>query len=51
MDLGYALPTADEEINKEANKTENIESEEDIEKLKALEELKNEKVRFTFNLQ
>lgn len=48
MDLGYCLPTASDEITKEANKTEN--SEEDIEKLKALEELKNEKVGFTFVL-
>lgn len=49
MDLGYCLPSADDEIAKEANKTEN--TEEDIEKLKALEELKNEKVCFTFDLR
>ncbi|KAL5286440.1 NFE2L1 family protein [Megaselia abdita] len=41
VDLGYCLPTASDEITKETNQTEN--SEEDIEKLKALEELKNEK--------
>lgn len=48
VDLGYCLPTASDEIEKEANQTEN--SEEDIEKLKALEELKNDKVRVTFDL-
>lgn len=49
MDLGYCLPSADDEIAKEASKTEN--TEEDIEKLKALEEAKNGKVGFTFDLR
>lgn len=42
MDLGYSLPTSSAEITKKLDQSED--SEEDIEKLKALEDLKNDKV-------
>lgn len=46
MDLGYSLPTtSSDEIAKKPDQTED--SEEDIEKLKALEDLKNDKVTFS----
>ena len=43
MDLGYSLPISPDDPQGSEKKTSN-ESEEDIEKLKALQELKNEKV-------